>query len=95
MKELSKKRILEEAEYIVKTGATVRSAGAYFEISKSTIHKDMAIRLKSVDRQVFEEVRKILERNKEERYIRGGLATREKFIRKKELLKEVAVTEGK
>ncbi len=95
MKELSKKRILEEGEYIVKTGATVRSAGAYFEISKSTIHKDMAIRLKSVDRELYEEVRKILEINKEERHIRGGLATREKFIKQKELLKEVAITEEK
>lgn len=66
-------------EYISSTGATVRETAKKFHISKSTVHKDVAQRLKYEDPQLFENVRIILDRNKDERHIRGGLATRRKY----------------
>ena len=73
------KRVRREAEYITETGATVREAAKHFSVSKSTVHKDVAERLCSIDRQLFEEVRKVLDKNLSERHIRGGMATRKKF----------------
>lgn len=73
------KRVRKEAEYITKTGATVRDAAKHFDVSKSTVHKDVAERLYTIDRQLFEEVRKVLDKNLSERHIRGGMATRKKF----------------
>jgi len=65
--------------YITSTGATVRKAGQEFCISKSTVHKDITERLFLLDPVLAREVRIILDRNKAERHIRGGLATREHF----------------
>ncbi|MBQ7289223.1 MAG: sporulation transcriptional regulator SpoIIID [Clostridia bacterium] len=66
-------------EYISSTGATVRETAKKFHISKSTVHKDVTQRLLHENPQLFETVKVILEKNKEERHIRGGMATRRKY----------------
>ncbi len=66
-------------EYIVQTGATVRAAAGKFNISKSTVHKDVTSKLLVQQPQLYSEVKKVLERNKSERHIRGGMATRKKY----------------
>ena len=71
-------------EYIVDTGATVRAAAKVFKISKSTVHKDVSCRLKAVDPELYHGVRRVLDTNKAERHIRGGIATREKYRQKHE-----------
>ncbi len=75
-------RVLACAEYIVATGCTVRACSAHFSISKSTVHKDVSERLRYIDEDLFERVRQILDLNLSERHIRGGLATREKYVEK-------------
>ena len=72
-------RACELAEYIIKNNATVRTAAKEFGISKSTVHKDVADRLRSVDRGLYVRVKQVLDQNKAERHIRGGLATRRKY----------------
>ena len=72
-------RACELAEYIVENNATVRDAAAHFGISKSTVHKDVTERLRSVNTGLFSNVREVLDKNKAERHIRGGLATRRKY----------------
>ena len=66
--------------YITENNATVRQAAAAFDISKSTVHKDVTQRLPQLNRTLFEETRKILKKNKEDRHIRGGEATRQKYL---------------
>ena len=66
-------------EYIKKHGATVRSTARIFNISKSTVHKDVTERLKIKNPMLYSEVKKVLEINKSERHIRGGLATKRKY----------------
>ena len=66
-------------EYIKKNGATVRSTAGVFNISKSTVHKDVTERLKNKNPILYNDVKKVLELNKKERHIRGGLATRKKY----------------
>jgi len=68
-------------EYISENKATVRSAAKKFNVSKSTVHKDVAERLKKIDPVLYKEVKEVLEINKAQRHIRGGLATRQKYIR--------------
>lgn len=75
-------RIIKCAEYIVETGCTVRACSAHFNVSKSTVHKDVSERLKFVDKELYEEVRNVLNKNLNERHIRGGMATKEKYIHK-------------
>ena len=70
--------------YIVTYQATVRDAAAKFQISKSTVHKDVTTVLQNVNRGLFEEVSAILQKNKSERHLRGGEATRKKYESKKE-----------
>ena len=67
------------AVYIIETGAPVRAAAQHFGISKSTVHKDLVQRLPQYNPVLFSQVRKILEINKAQRHIRGGLATRRKY----------------
>lgn len=67
------------AVYMIETGATVRAAAKHFGISKSTVHKDLQQRLPRCNPALYEAVRLVLERNKLERHIRGGLATRRKY----------------
>ncbi len=72
-------RACELAEYIIENGATVRTAAKEFGVSKSTVHKDLTERLRLVDRSLYQRVKQVLEQNKAERHIRGGLATRRKY----------------
>ena len=73
------KRATLLGEYITKHKATVRKTASVFHISKSTVHKDVTERLKTKDPLLYSEVKKVLEINKKERHIRGGLATRRKY----------------
>lgn len=77
------KRCVEIGEYIRDTGATVRRAAAVFGISKSTVHIDVTKRLRDIDKLLYDDVKKVLEENKAQRHIRGGIATREKYSRMK------------
>ena len=76
------KRACELAVYIIETGATVRAAARHFGISKSTVHKDITCRLIGHHPQLYAQVRAVLERNKQERHIRGGMATKRKYAQK-------------
>jgi putative DeoR family transcriptional regulator (stage III sporulation protein D) len=88
-------RACELAVYIIETGATVRSAAKVFSISKSTVHKDLQQRLRKCDPALYHQVRQVLDKNKQERHIRGGLATKRKYQAKgtnsKECLCEAAL----
>ena len=66
--------------YIIENDATVRQAAKHFGVSKSTVHKDVSERIEHVNPALASEVRKVLDVNKAERHIRGGLATREKYL---------------
>lgn len=72
-------RACELAVYIIENKATVRTAAKQFGISKSTVHKDLTERLKTVSPALYRQVRELLDINKAERHIRGGLATRRKY----------------
>ena len=80
MKKYIEERAVEVANYIIENNATVRQAAKQFGISKSTVHKDCAERLAQVNPNLANEVRKVLDVNKAERHIRGGLATKEKYL---------------
>ena len=67
------------AVYMIETGATVRSAAQHFGISKSTVHKDLSQRLKQYNYALYVQVRQVLDVNKQQRHIRGGMATRKKY----------------
>ena len=84
MKEMFSSRAVLLGEYIIDTGATVRAAAKVFKISKSTVHKDITVKLKYEEPALYLLVRDVLEKNKQERHIRGGLATREKYLGKRE-----------
>lgn len=75
-------RVLEEGQYIIDTGHTVREMANFFGISKSTIHKDLRERLLEVDMDMYEKVSKILQYHMDVRHIRGGESTRRKFLEK-------------
>lgn len=68
------------ANYVIETGATVRACAAKFGISKSTVHKDLTSRLRKINKHTYDKVKEILELNKSERHIRGGEATRRKYL---------------
>lgn len=72
-------RCVQFAAYIVENHATVRATAKKFDYSKSTVHKDITERLRHANPQLYNEVRKILDINKEERHIRGGMATKHKY----------------
>ena len=74
-------RNVELAKYIIENKCTVRDAAKKFGVSKSTVHKDITERLSEINLRLAEEVRTILTENKQERHIRGGWATREKYLR--------------
>ncbi|HEY8390245.1 MAG TPA: sporulation transcriptional regulator SpoIIID [Clostridia bacterium] len=84
MREYIIQRAIELGKYFVKTKKTVREAAKVFNISKSTVHKDITERLQDIDTDLFEEVRKILDFNLSERHLRGGLATKSKFLKAKQ-----------
>ena len=81
MKGAVEERAVEHGEYIIENNATVRAAAKKFHISKSTVHKDVSDRLQIVNPQLYGRVRRVLEVNKAQRHIRGGIATREKYRR--------------
>ncbi len=85
MKGIVEERAAMLGEYIIESKATVRSAAKKFGISKSTVHKDVSQRLKNVNPVLYKEVREILETNKRQRHIRGGIATKHKY----EILKKI------
>ncbi len=72
-------RAMQLGTYIAEHGATVRSTAKVFGISKSTVHKDISVRLPALHAGLYERVREITEKNKQERHIRGGLATKRKY----------------
>ena len=76
-------RAINLAHYIIETKETVRSTAKIFGISKSTVHKDVSERLLKINPALAKEVRKILEENKSERHIRGGMATKMKYLKRK------------
>ena len=73
-------RVISEGKYIIETGTTVRAAAVHFNISKSTVHKDVTERLKGIDKELYSEVREVLNKNLSERHIRGGIATKNKYL---------------
>lgn len=78
------KRTVILGEYIVEHKSTVRAAAKSFGISKSTVHKDVSERLRAIDPQLYGEVKEILDTNKAQRHIRGGMATQQKYRKKSE-----------
>ena len=79
MEQNIEKRACDLAVYIIENRTTVRDAARHFGVSKSTVHKDLSERLSRCDRGLYLQVRRIMEINKAERHIRGGLATRNKY----------------
>ena len=79
MREPFEHRSILLGEYIIETGATVRAAAKVFGVSKSTVHKDVTERLSRDDPVLYKQVKSVLEKNKSERHIRGGMATRRKY----------------
>lgn len=83
MNTYSEERAVELGEYIVNNKATVRAAAKVFGISKSTVHTDVTDRLKNTDPALYYRVREVLDINKAQRHLRGGLATKEKYLKEK------------
>lgn len=81
MRDYIRKRVLDVSLYIIKTNATVRQAASVFGVSKSTIHKDVTERLPRINEELAAQAKQVLEHNKSERHIRGGEATKRKYIR--------------
>lgn len=84
MNQAIERRVLKEAEYIAEHGATVRAAARALGVSKSTVHKDMETRLKRLSPALYAEVAAVFRRNKAERHLRGGEATRLRYARIRE-----------
>lgn len=80
MKSYIEERAVEVANFIISSNSTVRETAKKFGISKSTVHKDITDRVEKIDPELARSVRKVLEVNKAERHIRGGMATREKYL---------------
>ena len=79
MKDYIEERVLEVAQYILDSKATIRKTAKVFGVSKSTIHKDVTERLEEINPTLAKEVKMVLEKNKSERHIRGGMATKLKY----------------
>ena len=79
MRESIKERVIEIASYIIEHEATVRAAASVYDVSKSTVHSDMTVRLPTLDAGRYKAVKKILDKNREERHVRGGESTRQKY----------------
>ena len=79
MADTIEERACQLAVYMIQNNSTVRAAGSHFGISKSTVHKDLSERLPHYNQSLYLQVRKLLDENKAERHIRGGMATREKY----------------
>ncbi|MCI8977912.1 sporulation transcriptional regulator SpoIIID [bacterium 1xD8-48] len=79
MKDYIEERAIQIANYIIENNATVRQTAKAFGISKSTVHKDVTERLMQINSALAKEARRVLDVNKQERHIRGGMATKEKY----------------
>lgn len=79
MKEYIEERAIELANYIIENNATVRAAAKKYGISKSTVHKDVTERLTQINSALADDAKTVLEKNKAERHIRGGMATKAKY----------------
>ena len=88
MKEILEERAVKLGEYILQNRTTVRKAAKAFGVSKSTVHKDVSERLKSVNLELYNSVKKILNINKAQRHIRGGYATKHKYEMKNKISKK-------
>ena len=77
-------RCVQLAQYMLEKKSTVRDTSRQFGVSKSTVHKDVTVRLRQVSPELYKEVRSLLDINKQERHIRGGLATQRKYALQKE-----------
>lgn len=86
MKDYIEERAMDIANYIIENNATVRQTAKQFGISKSTVHKDVTDRLTQINPALAKEARKVLDVNKSERHIRGGLATKEKYMHQHEMV---------
>lgn len=84
MTDTIEQRACELAVYIIETGATVRAAAQKFGISKSTVHKDLSQRLPQYNKRLYIQVRHVLDENKAQRHIRGGIATQRKYRQNKQ-----------
>ncbi|MCH5212117.1 MAG: sporulation transcriptional regulator SpoIIID [Oscillospiraceae bacterium] len=85
MKDYIEERVLEIARYIIDNNTTVRGAAQVFNVSKSTVHKDVHERLLRINRDLYRRCSAVLEKNKAERHIRGGMATREKYMKQQNI----------
>ena len=83
MKDYIEERAIDIANYIIENNTTVRQTAKQFGISKSTVHKDVTERLMQINPALATEARKVLDVNKSERHIRGGLATKDKYLRER------------
>ena len=81
MADTIEQRACDLAVYIIESGATVRTAAKHFGISKSTVHKDISQRLPRYNNALYQQVRRVLDENKAQRHIRGGMATRQKYLK--------------
>ncbi len=81
---MNKERCVQMATYMIENESTVRSVAKKFGISKSTVHKDITVNLKRINPELYANVKKILDINKQERHIRGGEATKQKFLKAKQ-----------
>ncbi len=86
MKSDTDNRAVILGRYIADTGATVRQCAAVYNVSKSTVHSDVTKSLRALDIDLYEKVRLVLDINKNERHIRGGLATKEKYRQVKDII---------
>jgi len=83
MADTIEQRACDLAVYIIESGATVRTAAKHFGISKSTVHKDISQRLPQYNKSLYTQVRLVLDENKAQRHIRGGMATKLKYLQDK------------
>ena len=93
MKDYIEDRAIALAHYIIENKATVRCAAGKFFVSKSTVHKDIAERLKLFDKKLYLEVKRVLDENKAERHLRGGMATRRKYLGEDAISEKVPTAE--
>lgn len=83
MKDYIKQRVIDVANFTIENNSTVRNTAKKFEVSRSTIHTDLTERLPKIDYDLYLQANKVLQKNKAERHIRGGIATRNKFTSNK------------
>ena len=83
MKDYIEQRVLSISKYIIESGSTVRKAADVFKVSKSTVHKDVTQTLRKINPALYADVKRVLDKNKQERHLRGGEATRQKYRHKK------------